>query len=165
MAEIREESAAPSLEEYQQSSGYLTGPRQVRRTLYDVPAISSGMPAAHREHWKRTHKLFGIRSRSSRATVCSAANSPIASPSASAGRRQFDLRRLDGLLGTGCATINPNFYLHHGIWPGERRQCAAFPWTPPPADKIVICDVVEQVLERSSAILLRIFDLPAKLAC
>src|SRR6266478_3220458 len=85
--------------------------------------------------------------------------------SASAGTRQFNRGLLDGLLRTGCATINPNFYLRHRIWPGERRQCAAFPWTPPPADKIVICNVVEQVIERSSAILLRIFDLPAELAC
>jgi hypothetical protein len=50
---------------------------------------------------------------------------------------------LDSLLGTGGATINPNFYLRHGTWPGEGRQCAAFPWTPTPADKIVIRDVVE----------------------
>src|SRR6266705_1595265 len=89
----------------------------------------------------------------------------VAMTGGSAGTRQFNRRLLDGLLRTGCATINPHFYLRHGIWPGERRQCAAFPWTPPPADKIVIRDVVEQVFERSSAILLRIFDLPAKLAC
>ncbi len=82
-----------------------------------------------------------------------------------AGTRQFNHGLLDGLIGTGCATINPNFYLCHRIWPGERRQCAAFPWTPTPADKIVVCDVVKQVLEGSSAILLRIFDLLAKLAC
>ncbi len=89
----------------------------------------------------------------------------VAMTGGSAGTRQFNRGLLDGLLRTGCATINPDFYLRHRIWSGERRQCAAFPWTPPPADKIVICDVVEQVFERSSAILLRIFDLPAKLAC
>src|SRR6266576_1008196 len=83
----------------------------------------------------------------------------------SAGTRQFNRGLLDSLLGTGCTAVNPNFYLRHGIWPGEGRQCAAFPWTPTPADKIVVRDVVEQVLEGSSAILLRIFDLPAKLAC
>src|SRR5438876_6609703 len=89
----------------------------------------------------------------------------VAMTSASAGTRQLNRGLLDGLLRTGCATINPHFYLRHRIWPGERRQCAAFPCTPPPADKIVVRDVVEQVIERSSAILLRIFDLPAKLAC
>src|SRR6267154_2515914 len=89
----------------------------------------------------------------------------VAMTGGSAGTRQFNRGLLDGLVRTGCSTINPDFYLRHGIWPGERRQCAAFPWTPPPADKIVIRDVVKQVLEGSSAILLRIFDLPAKLAC
>ncbi len=89
----------------------------------------------------------------------------VAMTSGSAGTRQFNRRLLDGLIGTGCAAVNPNFYLRHGIWPGEGRQCAAFPWTPTPADKIVIRDVVEQVFEGSSAILLGIFDLLAKLAC
>ena len=89
----------------------------------------------------------------------------VAMTSGSAGTRQFSRGLLDGLLRTGCAAINPNFYLRHGIWPGEGRQCAAFPWTPTPSDKIVGGDVVKQVLEGSSAILLRIFDLPAKLAC
>src|SRR6266550_6940198 len=88
----------------------------------------------------------------------------VAMTSGSAGTRQFSRGLLDGLLRTGCAAINPNFYLCHGIWPGERRQCAALPWTPPPADKIVVRDVVKEVLEGSSAILLRILDLPAKLA-
>ena len=88
----------------------------------------------------------------------------VAITSGSAGTRQFNRGMLDGLLRTGCAAVNPDFYLRHGIWPGERRQCAAFPWTPTPADKIVVRDVVKQVLEGSSAILLRILDLPAKLA-
>src|SRR2546422_2844885 len=78
----------------------------------------------------------------------------VAMTGGSAGTRQFNRGLLDGLLRTGCAAVNPDFYLRHGIWPGERRQCAAFPWTPTPADKIVIRDVVEQVLEGSSAILL-----------
>src|SRR6267378_3966573 len=82
IAEIGDERAAPSLEEYQQSSGFLTAPRQVLLSLYDVPTISSGTPAAQRGHWEGVHKLFGIRSRSSRATWCSAANSAMASPSA-----------------------------------------------------------------------------------
>src|ERR1700687_1464961 len=82
MAEIGDERAAPSLEEYQQSSCFLTAPRQVWPSLYDVPTISSGTPAAQRGHSEGVHKLFGIRSRSSRATRCSAANSAMSSPSA-----------------------------------------------------------------------------------
>src|SRR6266446_7531559 len=47
-AQIDDERAAPSLEEYQQSSAFLTAPSQDRPTIYDLPAISSGMPAAQR---------------------------------------------------------------------------------------------------------------------
>src|SRR5256884_4115138 len=74
----------------------------------------------------------------------------VAMTGGSTGTRQFNPGLLDGLLRTGCATINPDFYLRHGIWPGERRQCAAFPWTPPPADKIVICNVVKRSEEHTS---------------
>src|ERR1700694_4948920 len=63
------------------------------------------------------------------------------------------------LLRTGRAAINPNFYLRHRICSGEGRQCAAFPWAPTPADKIVVREVAEKVFEGSSAILFRIFDL------
>src|SRR6202158_6533455 len=82
MVESGDESAAPSLEEYQQSSGFLTAPRQVLLSLYDVPTISSGTPSAQRGHSEGVHKLFGIRSRSSRAPRFSAATSAMASPSA-----------------------------------------------------------------------------------
>jgi hypothetical protein len=77
----------------------------------------------------------------------------------------FDRRLLNDLFRTGCTTVYPNFYLRHRIWSGEGRQCAAFPWTPTPADKIVVRNVMEKICEGSSAILLRIFDLLAKLPC
>ena len=85
--------------------------------------------------------------------------------SGSAEAHQFNRRLLDDLLRTGCATINPNSYLRHRIWSGEGRQRAAFPWTPTPANQIVVCNVIEKGFEGSSTVLLRVFDLPAKLAC
>ncbi len=72
---------------------------------------------------------------------------------------------LDNLLRTGCPAVDPNFYLGHGFRPGKRRRCPAVAGIPAPADEIVVRDVVKKVCEGSSAILLRIFDLLAKLAC
>ena len=81
----------------------------------------------------------------------------------SANAHQFDGRLLADLFRAGCTTVNPSFYLRYRFWSGQRRQCAAFPWAPTPADKIVVRDVMEKVFKGSSAILLRIFDLLAKL--
>jgi len=81
MAENGREKTAPSLEEYQQSSCFLTAASQDWLTSYGVPAVSSSMPAAQSGHSEGVHKLLGIRSRISRGMWCFPANPLIASPS------------------------------------------------------------------------------------
>ena len=89
-------------------------------------------------------------------------------PPAMGGKYQQALpqaaRAVGCLFWTGRATLYPNFHLGHRIWPGEGWQCAAIARIPAPADKIVVRDVIEKRFEGPSAILLGIFDLPAKLA-
>src|SRR5258705_5431155 len=49
-AAIGKEKAAPSLEEYQQPSGFLTVAGRHKSALHEVPTISSGTPDTQRGH-------------------------------------------------------------------------------------------------------------------
>src|ERR1700682_746693 len=66
------------------------------------------------------------------------------------------------LLRASRAAGDPDLHLRHGLRAGKRRQCPSVTRAPAPADKVVVRYVVEQVLQRAAAILLRILDLLAQ---
>src|ERR1700687_4494374 len=66
------------------------------------------------------------------------------------------------LLRASRAAGDPDLHLPRGRGGGKRGKCPPLPGAPPPADKVVVRYVVEQVLQRAPAILLRILDLLAQ---
>src|ERR1700687_5326030 len=67
------------------------------------------------------------------------------------------------LLRASRAARNPYLYLLDGVHAGKRRQGSPAARVPAPAYKVVVADVVKQLLQRAPTVLLRILDLPAQL--
>src|SRR5579864_7027346 len=67
-------------------------------------------------------------------------------------------------LRTRCSALDPNFHLCGDLDARERRQTAAVSGIPTPADKIVVGNVIQKLSQGAPAVLLGIFELPAKIA-
>src|SRR5258708_36783377 len=65
--------------------------------------------------------------------------------------------------GAGGAAVDPDLHLGHGVRATEWRESAAIAGIPAPADKFVICNVFEELLQGAAAGLFGVFELAAKL--
>src|SRR6266404_928780 len=63
------------------------------------------------------------------------------------------------LLRASRAPGDPDLHLRHRVRPRKGWQGSSITRVPPPADQIIVGYVVQKLIERASAILLRIFDL------
>jgi hypothetical protein len=66
------------------------------------------------------------------------------------------------LLGTGGAAVDPDFHLGHSVRAAEWRESTAIAGIPAPADKFVICNVFEELLQGAAAGLFGVFELPTE---